>query len=374
MNEKIKILFFVDGLGAGGKERRLVELMKALRLNPAVEFELVLMSHNIHYDVVNKLDIRIHYLIRKTKKDFTVLPKLFKLCKIIKPDIIHCWDGMTAVYSVPVCKMLKISLVNGMVSNTPTQWNILNKNWIRAKITFPFSDYIVGNSKAGVEAYKAPAKNSLVIQNGFNFNRIKNIDVSKELLKSIAVDSKLVVGMVASFAKAKDYKTFMLAANLILDKRSDITFLAIGYNTESPELRKLIAKDRIRHFRFLGTKSDIESYISVMDICVLSTFTEGISNSILEYMALGKPVVATDGGGTSELLADKITGYLVNVSDPEDLRNKLMLLIDNKSLRIQMGEAGKQRILKEFSIEIMLNKYMSLYSKIKSQRIGTFKS
>lgn len=374
MEEKIKILFFVDSLGAGGKERRLVELMKALILNPAVEFELVVMSHNIHYDAVNNLDIKIHYLIRKTKKDFMVLPKLFQLCKAIKPDIIHCWDSMTAVYSVPVCKMLKISLVNGMVSNSPTHWNLLNKNWIRAKITFPFSDYIIGNSKAGIEAYKSPSKKSLVIQNGFNFNRIKNIGLNKDILNNIKVDTNLVVGMVASFSKAKDYKTFFAAANLILDKRKDITFLAIGHNTESPELRKLIPQDRMKYFRFMGTKSDIESYISIMDICVLSTFTEGISNSILEYMALGKPVVATDGGGTSELLEDKITGYLVMVSDPEDLKNKLMLLLDNETLRRQMGEAGKQRILENFSIEIMLNKYISLYSSIKTKRMSMVKS
>ena len=69
----------------------------------------------------------------------------------------------------------------------------------------------------------------------------------------------------------------------------------------------------------LGIRSGIESLISAMDICVLSTFTEGISNSILEYMALEKPVIATAGGGTNEIVIDNKTGFLIKQSNPEEL-------------------------------------------------------
>jgi hypothetical protein len=93
----MKILFFIDGLIAGGKERRLLELMKGIKSGFDVEFELAVMNADIHYREVFDLGIKVHYLIRKTKKDASVFYKFYKICKNFRPDIIHCWDSMTAV-------------------------------------------------------------------------------------------------------------------------------------------------------------------------------------------------------------------------------------------------------------------------------------
>jgi glycosyltransferase involved in cell wall biosynthesis len=360
----MKILFFTDTLNAGGKERRLTELMKALISRKDIEFELVVMSNEIHYKEVLDLGIKIHYIIRKTKNDISVFFRFLKLCRNLRPDIIHCWDSMTAVYLVPASKLLNIKLVNGMVVDSPVRQNVLNKYWLRGRLTFPFSDAIVGNSKAGVLAYKAPLKKSIVIYNGFNFSRIKNL-ISKDTVKEqigLDSDSGYIVGMVASFSHYKDYPTYFEAARILLKKRKDITFLAIGNETDSAESQKLIEKENSAHFRLLGKRSGIESIVNLMDICVLSTFTEGISNSILEYMALGKPVIATSGGGTNEIVADLKTGFLIGTSNPEELAEKIELLLDNVKLREGMGLAGKEWIVKYFSIDLMINKYINLYN------------
>jgi len=100
----MKILFFTETLFCGGKERRLTELMKVLKLRQECEFELAVMDNEIHYKEVLDLNIPIHYLIRETKKDLSIFTMFFKLCKDYHPDIVHCWDTMTAIYSVPVCK------------------------------------------------------------------------------------------------------------------------------------------------------------------------------------------------------------------------------------------------------------------------------
>ena len=360
----MKILFFIDTLAAGGKERRLTELMKALKLKQDIEFELVVMSKDIHYKEVLDLDINIHYIIRKTKKDISVLNKFYRLCRNYRPDIVHCWDSMTAIYLIPACKLLHIKLVNGMVIDSPVRQNIFNKHWLRAKLTFPFSDIIVGNSKAGLLAYKAPENKSKIIFNGFNFDRIKNL-ISKEVLKKqISTDSDYIIGMVGSFSENKDYKTYFRAAQLLLHTRKNITFLAAGKETDSVMSRNLIDSQYLGHFRLLGNKKGIESFINAMDICVLSTFTEGISNSILEYMALAKPVIATSGGGTNEIVIDRVTGFLIGPSDPQELAEKMELLLDNAELSAEMGSAGKERVLKEFSIDKMVTQYISLYEKI----------
>src|SRR5664279_182128 len=98
---EMKILFFVDILDAGGKERRLTELMKAYANRQDLEFELAIMSRDIDFKELYELDIKIHYVLRKRKRDLSVFYRFFKLCRKIQPDIVHCWDSMTAVYSVP---------------------------------------------------------------------------------------------------------------------------------------------------------------------------------------------------------------------------------------------------------------------------------
>lgn len=365
---ELRILFFIDNLRAGGKERRFTELLKGLKRLSTIEFEIVLMSSDIHYQDILNLNCKIHYVIRKSKKDLSVFKKFYKICKIYQPDIAQCCDSMTAVYFAPISKLLKIKFVNGMISDAPGKQNILNKSWLRAKITFPFSNIIVGNSQAGIDAYKAPKKKSHVIHNGFDFQRIKNITSSDSIRRELEIDTKFIVGMVASFSDKKDYKTYLTSAQLLLKKRDDIVFLLIGQNTDSPALKNLIPNEIFNHFRFLGRRTGIESFINAMNICVLATFTEGISNSIMEYMALGKPVVATSGGGTNEIVEDQKTGFLVKVSDAEDMSNRIEWLLTNADKRNQMGKLGQERITDLFSIDRMVLNYVSIYTQIAPQK------
>ena len=357
----MRILFFTDGLVAGGKERRLVELMRAIRARPNVEFELVVMDDEIHYQQVFDLNIKIHYLIRTAKRDISVFHKFYKICKNFRPDIIHCWDSMTAVYSIPPCRLLNIKLINGLIADAPGKFNFFNRSWFRVKLTFLFSNIIVGNSKAGLKAYHAPQKKSIYIYNGFNFDRLNSVATDCVIRQQLEINTPYVIGMVASFAANKDYKTYYNAAQLILDRRNDITFLAIGKKTDSEASKNLIPEKYKSHFRLLGKISDIESFVGSMDICVLSTFTEGISNSILEYMALGKPVIASLGGGTNEIVEDSKTGFLISPLNPEELAEKIEILLNDPALGKEFGRAGQERIKSKFSIDHMVKEYLSVY-------------
>ena len=362
----MKILFVIESLTEGGKERRLTELMKSLKQISGIEFELAVMSFDVHYKEVFDLGINLHYIIRKRKKDFTVFGTLYKICNTFTPDIIHCWDGMTAVYTAPLCKLLRIKLVNGLVVDSPQRQNIFNPPWLRARLTFPFSDIIIGNSKAGLRAYNAPEKKSVTIYNGFNFERIKSIKPKEIIIGQLNIKTPYIIGMVATFSEFKDFATYFNAAQILLNERKDITFLAIGERTDSDLSRSYIDGKYMDDFRLLGSKSDIESYINVLDICVLSTFTEGISNSILEYMALGKPVVATSGGGTNEIVEDLKTGFLISPGNPEELAEKILILLNDDILRATMGKNGRDRIQETFSIDIMKEKFISEYKKLLS--------
>jgi glycosyltransferase involved in cell wall biosynthesis len=173
-----------------------------------------------------------------------------------------------------------------------------------------------------------------------------------------------IVGMVGAFSELKDYHTYYAAARILLEKYPDIIFLAIGKGTDSGQSRNLIGKEYLDHFRLLGRKSDVESYINAMDISVLSTFTEGISNFILESMAIAKPVVATAGGGTCEILVDQETGFLVNPSNPAQMAEKIERLINDPDLCEKMGKAGLERVKNGFAIDQMIDRYVILYKLI----------
>jgi glycosyltransferase involved in cell wall biosynthesis len=361
----MKILFFIDSLGAGGKERRLIELMKQLKSGTGIEFELVLMNTGIHYNEVFDLGIRVHYFVRKTKKDFSVFRRLYALCKDYKPDILHCWDSMTAVYSVPVCKLLRIKLVNGMITDAPVKQNLTNKRWLRARLTFPFSDAVIGNSIAGLKAYHAPSEKSVCIYNGFNFDRLKKIEDAITIKSKFNIGASYVVLMVGAFEERKDYESYIDAAKLVCDKRSDIEFIAVGDGENFDRISKMIAPAYRDKIKLVGNQSNVESIINISDICVLMTnykvHGEGISNSVLEYMAMGKAVIASLGGGTNEIIENAKTGFLINPASSRELSEKIAVLIDNIELRKTMGIAGRQRIEDHFSINSMVNKFIQVY-------------
>ena len=361
----MRILFFIDSLGSGGKERRLIELMKQLKSDTDIKFELVLMNTGIHYKEVFDFGITIHYLIRKTKKDLSVFKRLYAICKEYKPDVLHCWDSMTAVYSVPVCKLLHIKLVNGMITDSPVRQNLTNKRWLRARLTFPFSYAIIGNSIAGLKAYHAPKNKSVCIYNGFNFDRLKKIEDAATIRSKFNIQAKYVVLMVGAFEMRKDYESYIEAAKLICNKRSDIEFIAVGAGENFDRISKRIIPDYSDHIKLVGNQLNVESIINVADICVLMTnhkvHGEGISNSVLEYMAMGKAVIASTGGGTNEIIENNRTGFLINPSSPQELSEKIEVLVNNIQLRKTMGIAGRQRIEDHFSINSMVNKFIQVY-------------
>lgn len=360
---------------AGGKERRLTELMKALKHEPGIEFELVVMSNDIHYKEVFNLGINIHYLIRKTKKDFSIFSKFYNICKNFKADIVHCWDSMTAVYAVPACKRLGIKLANGMVVDTPVQQNVFNKHWLRARLTIPFANIVIGNSKAGLKAYGAKEKRSACIYNGMDLGRFNNLKDPVAVRSEILGENEaafFVAGMVAAFEERKDYKTLVKAAISIVSANDQVRFLLIGAGADLEGIKKTVPSALLDKIIFLGKRSDVESIVNIFDVGILLTNSgvhgEGISNSIIEYMALGKPVIATRGGGTNEVVIDAENGFLVDAFSADQVAERLDLLRKNRELRQQFGKRGVEMVHEKFDIKIMTARYIATYNQLLKEK------
>ncbi len=357
--EEIKVLYIIDELSPGGKERRLVELLKMLE-NSAISSKLVLLSGNIHYSEVVNLSTEIVIMQRMIRKDPLIFLKLYQFCRRWKPDIIHAWGSMPAVYAGPVARLLGIKFINAMITDAPEKLN--RKRYIRSKISFPFADVIQSNSFAGLRAYQAPEGKSIVIHNGFDFKRIDNLKDRQEIRRELNIGTRYTAGMVARFNNKKDYPSLIEGARILLNKRNDITFLCVGNGFDYSRIKRL-AQD-MEKIIFTHKRDDVESLVNIFDIGILSTFTEGISNSIMEYMALGKPVIATDGGGTTELVIDGVTGILIPPQSPSILAEKVEYLLENDSIRKKMGREGRKRVEEKFSLNRMKNEHIRLYQKV----------
>lgn len=358
----MKILFFIESLRAGGKERRIVELLKGLKSYPEIEIALVLTREEIHYEEIHTLNIPIYYTKRKYfKKDPLLFIKFYKIAKAFKPDLIHVWGVMVAVYSVPSVAMLKIPMVNNMITDTSPM-----HKW-RNKLAFRYSSRIIANCHVGLKAYEAPQPKSHVIYNGFDFNRLLLIDDGNKVKNRFGIKTTFVVGMVASFSNRKDYVTYVKSAIEVLGVKRDVTFICVGDGDDS-KIKKMVPDDLKDHILFLGSQNNVEAIVNICDIGVLTSniefHGEGISNALMEFMASEKAVIATNHGGSVELVMDGITGYLVEAFNPNEIKNKLIFLLQNEDTRLNMGRLAKERIEKEFNIKTMVESFYQEYRKV----------
>ncbi|PTM15081.1 MAG: hypothetical protein DA408_00230 [Bacteroidetes bacterium] len=364
----MKIMMLNDNLVKGGRERRLLELLKGLAQYPEVTCELVIFSDKIAYQEVYDLGIPLHILERKPAKDPRVFFRLYQLCRKFQPDIIHSWGSMTSVYAIPAAKMLGIKLLNAMVADAPQNQGWRDTHWLRGRLTFPFSDAVLGNSRAGLQAYGAPRFKSHCFHNGFDFKRIARLKPATEVRTQFGIETPLVVGMVGAVEDRKDYTLFVEVAKAVLQVRDDVSFVAVGDGKNLAACRARIPAAYQNRIIFTGNQNEVESIINTFDIGVLMTnqsaHGEGISNAIMEYMALGKPVVATWGGGTPEIVTEGETGYLIREATTTAWADKLIYLFDHPALAARMGAAGRLRIQHFFNLEQMTSSYFQLYQRL----------
>ncbi len=358
----MRILFFIEGLGSGGKERRLVELIKGLSNVPNFEMELVITKDNIHYKSIFNTGIMIHYTIRKNlKKDPRIFRKFYRIAKKFNPDVIHVWGNLAAIYAIPTKIFLKIPMINNQITDAPLK---VYNSFKGHNLTFPFSDLIIANSFAGIKTYNAPIKKSIVIYNGFDFNRLNNIKDKSLIREKYNIKTNYVVGMVASFNSKKDYDSYLKVANLILNKNEDVTFVCIGSGDYSIHSQKVKIENKAK-ILFLGRLQNVEDVMNLCDIGVLTTYTEGISNAILEFMALKKPVVVAGEGGCSELIEDGNNGYLLNSKDINGLEKKINSILDDKNLAKEFGSNSFEIVKNKFNIKKMITKYIKVYDEFR---------
>lgn len=162
--------------------------------------------------------------------------------------------------------------------------------------------------------------------------------------------------------EVKDIPTFLRAAARVRERVADAAFVVAGEGPLEEPLSALAARLGISgEVFFVGRCTRVAELLRVSDVCVLSSVAEGFSNSILEYMAAARPVVATDVGGAREAVAEGQTGHLVTPGDDETLAARVAALLEEPERASAFGEAGRARVASKFSCEAQLEKTLELY-------------
>ncbi|MDB5136330.1 MAG: hypothetical protein JWP37_2933 [Mucilaginibacter sp.] len=364
----MKILFLADEIRVGGTQRRMIELIKGLLAVGGYEITLVSFTPGVEYLYLLDMPVQLIEIKRFVKKDFTIFSKLYKVIRNFKPDIIHSWGSMSSLYVLPSLMFYReAKFINGIIANAPEKLSVRDKQYLLGYLTFPFFDAIVSNSLAGIKSYNAPIKKSYCIYNGMDFNRFMNLKSKQLLLDSLGLKGdEFIVGMVAVFEERKDYKTIIKAALKIQKQQDKIKILLIGDGKLKKPMEELVEGLKLKNILFLGHLPDVENYIQLLNAGVLTTnhtmHGEGISNALIECMAMGKPIIGTAGGGTNELISNGHNGYLIQPNDPDQLAEKILYLFDHKTLSEQMGKNGLKMAIEKFTLNRMTKDFIALYN------------
>jgi len=373
-NKKINILIFIDSFRVGGMHKQILYL--ARYLNREI-FELIICTSSSNGGLKTEYEQTGRKLIDlgwKRSFDLAVFKQLIKVLKFEKPDIIFITMAQNLVYFRLSNLFLKNKIIQIGSFRALTFWhghlgyfyNIIDR--LMCKWLYASSDHIVVNSFAMKAHYDHLLNPKLdkpikVIYNSSDFNF--RIDKSKlQIRKELNIGAnELMMVMVARLDPWKDFETIFEAIRIIKDKGSQVKLIVLGDGILKGSLNQLILDKSLgKIINLIGEIKDASNYINACDISVLSTNGEGFSNTILESMALAKPVIATAIGGNIEVIGtDGKTGLLIPPKSSNLFAEAIMMLEQNEDLREQMGSLAKEKIYGLCDIKAYASSYENLF-------------
>ncbi len=343
----------IGGLGAGGKEQQLLSLLKGLKERGKFSVILVTMNPNglRETEARNYVDQLVNIKRNRFVGFFSPLVQVVRIARSSNAALIHTWgSGIWDLLGLCASRWLKIPFLHGGIRSAPTSLNFNNR---LSQWSAKHADVVVANSQAGLSAFGQEwNSNAQVIYNGLDFSRFEGIEPDQ-----IQYD----LCMVANFSSHKDHQTLVNAMALINKDFPQAKLLLVGHDAGTLEQTKTLVNQLGLDNSVIFVTDCIKpyQYIANSKVCVLATYAEGISNSILEYFAFAKPVIASDAPGNSEIVVSGENGHLVKVGSAEALAEKAVLLLENPDMRRKLGDRGKELVMQKFSVESMITSYES---------------
>lgn len=366
MSSRRVIAHVVHSLGTGGLENGVVNL--ANTASGSLRHVIICMTTEGGLRSCLKPGIEVFALGKRVGHDVRAFVRLVRLLRQIRPAVVHTRNWAT-FDAVPAARLARVAvLVHGEHGRDISDPDGRNRRRRRLRrVLSPLVDKFVAVShdleRWLIEDVRLPARKVVAIRNGVDLTRFGNVDRGEARAHLGLPPESLVVGTVGRLDPVKDQAALIRAFAAMRHARPDCRVLIAGDGPCHGDLRALVTglgvEDRIH---LLGERRDIPEVLAAMDVFVLPSIAEGISNTVLEAMATGLPVVATAVGGNPELVEDGVTGRLVPRRNPSALVAGIEAYLDDPHLRAVHGKASRQRAVEHFGLDRMANAYSNLYA------------
>ncbi len=364
---KIKVLQLVEGFNFGGAETKLLELVQNM---DARRFDTTVISLGLGNEIKDRfqqLDCRVLTFQRQHRFDFGLMKRLKKFIQDENIDIVMTTLFYADVLGAMVGHKAGAKGVFSWETISSPKWLKPHRLW-GYRYAIRRADKVISVSQATadwlVAKRKVPREKIEIIPYGVNLNEFKSEPLTIKRQDVGIPENHIVVGQVSRLDEQKGHRYLIEAAQRIVRKNENVTFVLVGDGPKRTEIEQEIEEKRLtHHFVLLGFRRDVPGLLRLFDIFTLPSLYEGLPNVVLEAMASGLPVVATPVDGTKEAVVNQETGLFVPVKDPEILANTLVELINNPEKRKSFGKAGRQRVEEKFSLRHQVRKFEELYTR-----------
>lgn len=367
--KKLTILHTIETGGPGGAETVLLNL--STKLDPERFRSIVVLCRDgwLRQRLL-ELGVPTHFVEWNAWYDLRLPRALMSLVKREKVDLIHshlpdqnfysCVAGRLSGTKTIVTYHGPVELANADHARDGFKLRVVRST---AACTTVVCDYV---GKLLVE-HGFPSSKIVRIYNGIPIERF-NASLNGHFRGELGfTKSQPLIGMIANIRRPKGHEFFVRAARQVADRMPEARFVAVGDidPTLGPPLMALVEELGLQdRFFFVGSRPDVPEVLSSLDLFVLSSLSEGLPLAVLEAMAAGKPVVVTNTGGTSEIVQDGDTGFLVPPGDANALAERMCQILESPTKANDMGLHARERIEREFTIPHMIQRYEQLYESI----------
>lgn len=370
---KKRVLQFIGSFHQGGSERQAVALTRSLKLDGTFEiFAATLNNDGVlrpEIDSVGLAEIPEFPLTSFYDANFVrQARRCAAYLKTNRIDLVHTNDFYTNVFGMVAATLAGVTA--RIASKRETAGMRSRGQEFAEKLALGRAHCIVANCAAvrdHLESLGFSAEKIRVIYNGIDPERFKAGERDHARVRQgfglPAAENIRLITMVANLRHpVKNIPMLMRAARRVIRDRPDTNFVIAGEGELEPELKEMAKQMGVDgHVHFTGRCSDVPALLGVSYACVLTSVSEGFANSILEYMAAGRPVVATRVGGAAEAIVDGETGYLVAADDDAGMAARILDLLENSERAVTFGNAGKKIVEENFSRAAQLRNTMELY-------------
>jgi glycosyltransferase involved in cell wall biosynthesis len=330
----IRVCFVIDNLSRAGTEMQLLLLLKHLDRTKLQPFLCLLDGETDSSCELEPNDIPVLKLGVRRLRSLHAARQAMRFRQYLKHhrfDVVQAYFPDSTHFAAPLAKAAGVTAVFGSRRNIGHSMTKRDMHIARFYNRF-FIDKIVANCEAArqsvIDQENANPVNVIVIPNGIDLERFKHIPHWAQ--KSSARPCK--VGMVGNLREVKGPDIFIRAAKVVLEKHPHSRFEIAGEGASEiyqDLIRDLEICDRVQ---LLGPVSDIPAFLATLDIAVLPSRAEGLSNAILEYMAAGRPIVVTDVGGNTELIQNRIQGLTIPANRVDALAQAVLEFLNSPAL------------------------------------------